>query len=126
VVGGAAGIAAALLAGCGGSGSHLYTLAKTRDCLKAQHLPIRAPEVTDFVASSATGGAFRTRIAGNVVTVSFGLTTSDADNINSAYRRFRGKNIGINDILRQQENAVMVWHMHPEDAQMATLAGCLK
>jgi len=81
---------------------------------------------TDFVADSATGGAFRARLPHNRVTVSFGLTLDDADNINQAYRRFHAANVGIDDILRQQGNAVMLWHTHPSNADIATVTGCLK
>jgi hypothetical protein len=34
--------------------------------------------------------------------------------------------VGIDDILRRQGNAVMLWKLHPEDADIATVTGCLK
>lgn len=83
-------------------------------------------DVADFVAASATGGAFRASLAKNSVTVSFGETQEDAGNIEQAYVHFHAKNVGIKDILRRQGNAVMLWRVHPEDPDIATITGCLK
>ena len=56
----------------------------------------------------------------------FGDTVDKADNINQAYHRFRSKNVGIEDVLRQDQNAVMLWHAHPSDADLARVTACLK
>jgi hypothetical protein len=114
-----------LLSACGGAGgSGLYSLEKTRTCLAAKH--IRVGGALDFVATTATGGALRAHLATNDVTMAFGETTTDADNIDQAYRRFRAANIGIDDVLREDRNAVMLWHTHPSDADIATIGDCLK
>ncbi len=83
-------------------------------------------ETADFVANSATGGAFVVQLVGNRVTVSFGETEADADNIEQAYHRFKAGNVGLSDVLRRQGNALMLWHVHPQDADLATITGCLK
>jgi hypothetical protein len=115
------------LAACGKPTTPLYTKSATTACLQKQGLhPKPVTGTTDFVANSATGGAFRVALTGNSVTVSFGQTDADADNLDQAYRRFRAKNVGINDVLRTQGNAVMLWHVHPEDADIATITNCLK
>jgi phage terminase large subunit-like protein len=80
----------------------------------------------DFVATTATGGALRAHLADNDVTVVFGATTADADNINQAYHRFHSQNVGIDDVLRQQGNVVMLWHQHPSDADAARITACLE
>ena len=119
--------AAVLLAGCGGSGPPVYTKVATEACLrKAALQPAPVPETADFVANSATGGAFVVQLVANRVTVSFGETEADADNIDQAYRRFKATNVGINDVLRRQGNALMLWHVHPQDDDLATITGCLK
>ena len=46
------------------------------------------------------------QLADNRVTVSFGETLADADNIDQAYRRFKSTNVGIDDVLRRQGNAL--------------------
>lgn len=113
-----------LASSCGKSGTSLYSAAKTRACL-ASH-GVRIGGQLDFVATTATGGAFRSVLATNSVTVAFGDTVTDADNINQAYHRFHAKNVGIGDVLRQQGNAVMLWHAHPADTELARITGCLK
>jgi hypothetical protein len=115
---------AALAASCGKSqGTTLYSAAKTRACLTSDN--VRIGGELDFVATTATGGAFKARLPKNSVTVVFGESVTDADNIDQAYRRFHAKNVGIDDVLRQQSNAVMLWHAHPLDAEIARITDCL-
>ena len=119
--------AAVVLAGCGSTGMTVYTKDATEACLqKAALTPAPIPETTDFVANSATGGAFMVQLVDNRVTVSFGETQADADNIDQAYHRFKSTNVGLDDVLRRQGNAVMLWHVHPLDNDLATITGCLK
>lgn len=110
---------------CGGSGgSGLYSLQKTQNCLSVMHVKLGGP--LDFVATTATGGAVKAQLPLNFVTIVFGETASDADNIDEAYRRFHAKNVGIDDVLREDQNAVMLWHQHPADAEVAEITACLK
>jgi hypothetical protein len=121
------GLAVLALAGCGKSSTPLYTKQATVQCLQKAGLHPKPIDATsDFVANSATGGAFRIALTGNDATVSFGETVADADNLDQAYRRFRAKNVGIDDVLRRQGNAIILWHMHPSDADLATITNCLK
>lgn len=124
----AAALGAALLAGCGGGSTDtsktIYSRDKSMACLRDAGAKIGGE--LDFVASTATGGAFRARLADNFVTVVFGQTIEDADNIDQAYVHFHQKNVGIEDVLRQQGNAVMLWHEHPVDEDLAEVTGCLK
>ena len=114
-----------LLTGCGGSGgSSLYTLRKTQACLTSKHIALGG--TLDFVATTATGGALRAHLPPNFVTITFGATTADADNIDQAYRSFHASNVGIDDVLREDRNAVLLWHEHPSDADLATITACLK
>ena len=116
-----------VVSACGSGGKSVYTKDATEACLRKAALdPRPVPETADFVANSATGGAFVVQLADNRVTVSFGETDADADNIDQAYRRFKATNVGINDVLRRQGNALMLWHVHPEDSDLATISGCLK
>lgn len=119
------GAIALLAAGCGKPGAKLYTEQASSACLQKAGVKVGGVGSGDFVASSATGGAFHATLTGNAVTVSFGQTLADADNVDQAYRRFRAKNVGIDDVLRTQGNAVMLWHEHPTDADIATITGCL-
>jgi hypothetical protein len=113
-----------LACGCGSSGGSLYSLDKTRACLSKDGVRLGGP--LDFVATTATGGAVQAHLGTNYVTLVFGDTVEKADNINQAYHRFHAKNVGIDDVLRQERNAVMLWHAHPSDADLARITACLK
>jgi hypothetical protein len=115
-------VALAIVAGCGKS-NPTYTLSKTEACLRSKGVTLGGP--LDFVATTATGGAVRAQLRDNQLTVVFGLTKGDADNIDAAYRRFHSSNVGIDDVLRQQGNAVMLWHEHPSDPDLSLVTGCL-
>lgn len=113
-----------LAASCGGSSTNLYSRGKSQACLASNG--VRLGGALDFVATTSTGGAFRAHLADNDVTVVFGATSADADNINQAYHRFHSQNVGIDDVLRQQGNAVMLWHQHPSDADLNRVVACLE
>jgi hypothetical protein len=115
---------AVLAAACGSSSVKLASRDKTKACLVSDN--VRLGGALDFVATTATGGAFKAHFADNEVTVVFGATVADADNINQAYHRFHSENVGIDDVLRQQANVVMLWHQHPSDADLARITSCLK
>ena len=116
-----------VVAGCGGSGGpSIYTLQKTRLCVTKNH-SLKLNRKLDFVASTATGGALHVvmRKKKNAVTIVFGATVDDANNINDAYHRFRARNVGIEDIIRQDKNVVLLFKEHPTDAELATIQNCL-
>jgi hypothetical protein len=115
---------ALLAAGCGSSSG--YTEAKTRDCLESRGVTIGGR--LDFVASTATGGAFAAKLGDNSVKVVFGETENDAKQIDEAYRRFANPNVkaGIDDVLRRDRNVVMLWGQHPQESDLSLIEGCLK
>jgi hypothetical protein len=120
---------AIVVAGCG-SGSPsatTYTRAATKQCFET-NLGIHSfPSVADdFVASTASNGALRARLAANEVTVLFGESPDEANNLADAYRRFRAKNVGIEDVLRTKDTAVLLWQLHPSDTDENSVEDCLK
>jgi hypothetical protein len=116
-------------AACGPPGPKKYDVAKTRACLAATpHVKVLAPPASDFVANTALGGSFRAVLRDNWLTISFGDTVANAQNIATAYRNAAFKNVraGIDDVLRSNGNAVMLWHKHPSDRDLALVQDCLK
>jgi len=111
-------------AGCGGEKS--YSLDKTRECLEARGAHIGGD--LDFVAETATGGAFVATFGDNSVKIVFGETENDAEQIELAYDHFAYPNVkaGLPDVLRRYKNTVTLWHEHPQDADLALVTGCLK
>jgi hypothetical protein len=117
--------AVTLAAGCGGA-SH-YTLEATRACLQeTSGIQVRRPPASDFVASTALGGAVNVKFPDNQVTIAFGEDEAEATRLAMAYRRFRGENVGIESALREKKNVVMVWGVTPAPGQRGTVEGCLK
>jgi hypothetical protein len=113
-----------LAASCGGADEHVATLGKTRECLVRKDVKLGGQ--LDFVASTATGGALKAHLKDNDVTVVFGATLADANAINDIYHRVHGPNIGIDDVLKQQDNVVMLYRVHPSDADIALVTGCIR
>jgi hypothetical protein len=112
-----------LLAACGPAREPTYDLQKTRSCLVERGAKVGGP--LDFVASTATGGAFHVRLPANELTIAFGETTGDAEQIEKAYVRFHSRNVGIADILKRESNAVILWKQHPEQTDLDTVTSCL-
>ena len=116
-------------AGCGGgsTSSSVYTLAATKQCIETKLGIHSFPALgDDFVASTASGGALRIRLADNAVTVLFGASANEASNLADAYRRFHAKNVGVEDILRTKGNAVLLWQLHPSAPDESNVEDCLK
>jgi hypothetical protein len=112
-----------LVAGCGGTST--YDADKSRACFEKQP-GVKVRNKVDVVASTAPGGAFNVKLRGNQVTLSFGQDRKEAQRIVLAYQRFRGKNIGLPDVLRPTKNVVALWEAHPSDAALQTIQDCLK
>jgi hypothetical protein len=116
-------VAAVVAAGCGSPSA--YDLQKTRACLEEQQ-GVALDDRVDFVASNALGGAVTVKLLGNQVTLSFGEDRQEAERIVRAYQRFKGRNIGLPDVLRPSHNVVELWKAHPSDTALATIHDCLK
>jgi hypothetical protein len=119
-------LVAFLVVSCGAQGEKLAKLGPSRACLRAAHVRTDQKLGADFIAGTATGGAFRAHLGKNFVTVVFSDSVEHADGINDAYHRFHAENVGIEDVLKQDGNVVMLWHEHPSDADQAKITGCLK
>jgi hypothetical protein len=122
-------LVAFVAAGCGGgsTGSSLYTLTATKQCMQDKlGIHTFSSVGDDFVASTASNGALRVQLPVNAVTVLFAQTPAEASNLADAYRRFHAKNVGVEDILRTHDNVVLLWQFHPVDKDEIKIDGCLK
>jgi hypothetical protein len=110
--------------GCGGQKT--FSATGTQACLTQRGAKIGGK--LDFVAQTATGGAFVAQLDDNFVKIVFGQTVTDGKNIEAAYERFAFPNVrgGLPDVLKRNDNAVMLWHQHPNDTDLALVTGCLK
>lgn len=112
------------VAGCGGS-TKTYSAAKTRACLDQHGRVVTDVPASDLVASAAEGGSFAVRFGTNLAIVSFGNDRDGAERVVRAYERFRGKNIGLLDVLHADRNAVILWAIHPLDQHVRAIEDCL-
>ncbi|MFN2467707.1 MAG: hypothetical protein ABR521_06200, partial [Gaiellaceae bacterium] len=103
----------------------VYRVEKTRACLREEGRRVRPAPADDFVAANALGGAMNVRFPENQVTLSFGLDEAEAERIAGAYRRFRGKNIGIEDALRIRRNVVLLWALTPAGEDSEAIDACI-
>ncbi len=117
-------VAALGIAGCGG-GTKTYSAAKSRACLVQNGRVVTDPPASDLVASAAEGGSFAVHFGTNTAIVSFGNDRDGAERIVRAYQRFRGKNIGLLDVLHANGNAVVLWSIHPLDGYVKAIEDCL-
>jgi hypothetical protein len=111
-------------AACGGSTD--YQLNRSKTCLMQRGVRIGGP--LDFVANTATGGAFRANLSDNWVVIAFGDNLKSGKDIENAYTRFAFPNVraGLADVLRRYNNAVTLWHQHPNDSDLSLVVGCLR
>jgi hypothetical protein len=109
----------------------LYSLTPTRSCLAevdGVRITEREEEIGDVLANSATGGALRLRLTGqgdNTVIVSFGEDEQEAERRRRSYLRFAGGTIPVQDLLVQQQNAVLLWERPPSEEERELVDGCL-
>jgi hypothetical protein len=116
------------LAGCNPVHSH-YSVRSTAPCLSK--LGYRVDTNADklgVIESSAPDGALRASEPGNNVTIDFADNAKGAAAISRAYHRFgpKKRREHIDDVLRTQHNAVLVWEITPPQAEETRVLGCLK
>jgi len=120
--------AAALLASCGGDDPTApYRLDPTKECLQESDLRVTdRPPATDFVATTASGGALRVRFADIRLTLLFGASEAEAGRLDRAYRRFAPRRLPIDDVLKRNRNVVELWEFSPTIDHQDTLNRCLR
>jgi hypothetical protein len=119
---------ALLVAGCNSEPS-VYTAEPTAKCLRGNGFRVTtAPQNIGVVAAAAPNGGLRAFEPGNTLTIAFGESSDDALGIQRAFRRFAPKSLrpNIDDVMRIQKNAVLLWTVTPPLEEMNKVFGCLK
>jgi hypothetical protein len=121
-------LVALLAAGCGNSQGKTLTAAGTVGCLRNQGFKVtRAPAKIGLIAAFAANGGLLAAKEGNPVTIAFAADETDAKSTQAAVKNqappFYKKR--INDIMRVEGNAVMVWTTAPTQDQIDTVEHCL-
>src|SRR3954467_679980 len=119
---------AVVAGGCprGAAAQKPYRLEPTRKCLEDADLRVAPVPKSDFVASTATGGALRVRYADIRLTLTFGEDDAEAGRLDAGSRRFAPRKLPIDDVLRRDRNVVELWEFSPTIDHLDTLSRCLK
>jgi hypothetical protein len=122
-------VVASLLAACGGAEPSAYKADPSAACLsKLGYRVTTKDHGVGVVAAAAPNGGLRAFEPGNTVTIAFGANSDDALQIEGAFRRFAPKKLrpNIDDVMRVQKNAVLLWTVTPPEDEMNKVFGCLK
>jgi hypothetical protein len=120
---------ALLVAGCGNSEPSVYKAEPTAKCLRGNGFRVTTdPTKVGVIAAAAPNGGLRAFEPGNALTIAFGESSDDAVGIQRAFRRFAPKSLrpNIDDVMRVQKNAVLLWTVTPPVDEMNNVFGCLK
>jgi hypothetical protein len=124
-----ASLLATLLAACSSGEPSTYKADPTAQCLrKLGYRVTTIDQDVGVVAAAAPNGGLRAFEPGNTVTIAFGANQDDALKIEGAFRRFAPKKLrpNIDDVMRLQKNAVLLWTVTPPEDEMNKVFGCLK
>jgi hypothetical protein len=122
-------VLALLAAGCSSGEPSAFTAGPTAKCLRGQDYRVTTDDSKiGVVAANAPHGGLRANEPGNALTIAFAQDSDDALMIAGAFRRFAPKKLKkhIDDVLRIQKNAVLLWTVTPPQDEMDKVFGCLK
>ena len=117
-----------LAAGCNSEPS-TYKAQSTANCLRKDGYRVTTnPAKLGVVEGHAANGGLLAFHPGNAVRIAFGANDDDAIGIGHGYRRFAPKKLRphIDDVMRTQKNAVLLWTVTPPQDEMNKVFGCLK
>jgi hypothetical protein len=121
-------VLALLAAGCNGEPS-AYKAEPSAKCLrKLGYRVVTERSRLGVVEATAENGGLIAYHPGNAVRIAFGANEDDALGLQNGYRRFVKKKVRphIEDIMRTQKNAVLLWTVTPPQPEMDQVFGCLK
>jgi hypothetical protein len=122
-------VLAVLAAGCTSGEPSAFTAEPTAKCLRGQGYRVTTSDSkTGVIAANAPHGGLLAKKPGNALTIAFAQNSDDAIKTAAAFKRFAPKKLKkhIDDVLRIQKNAVLLWTVTPPQAEMTNVFTCLK
>lgn len=119
---------ALLAAGCESEPS-VYKAEPTAKCLRGDGYRVTTdPAKLGVVEKNADNGGLIAFEPGNAVRIAFARNSDDALGVQNGFRRFVSKRVRphINDVMRTQKNAVLLWTVTPPIDELNKVYGCLK
>ncbi|MFY9580056.1 MAG: hypothetical protein WAQ33_12100 [Gaiellaceae bacterium] len=120
---------AMVLTGCGNPVHSHYSVKQTAPCLRKLGYTVSTDAAKlGPIEAAATEGALLAKEPGNAVRVTFSQNSSEAGNVEAAYRRFVSKKLRphINDVMLSQKNAVLLWTITPPKDELNRVLACLR
>ena len=119
---------ALLAAGCETEPA-VYKAQPTAKCLRKHGYRVTTDRAKLGIveAHTANGGLLAYR-PGNAIRIAFGESSDEAEGIKNGFRRFAPPKLKphIDDVIRIQKNAVMLWTVTPPQEQINEVFACLK
>lgn len=119
---------AVLAAGCQTEPS-VYKAEPTAKCLRKHGYSVTTdPAKLGVVEGHATNGGLIAFHPGNAIRIAFGENTDAARGIEHGYRTFAPPKLKphIDDVMRTQKNAVLLWTVTPPQEEINVVFACLK
>jgi hypothetical protein len=122
-------LACILAAGCTSGEPSAYKAEPTAKCLRDNGFTVTTDDAkVGVVAANAPHGGLLAKEPGNALTIAFAQDSDDAIMVSGAFKRFASKKLRphIDDVMRLQKNAVLLWTVTPPQDEMDKVFGCLK
>ena len=117
------------LAGCSSGEPSTFKAGPTAKCLGGNGYSVTTDDAqVGIIAANAPNGGLRANEPGNALTIAFGQSSDDAIQIAAAFKKFAPKKLKphIDDVMRTQKNAVLLWTVTPPQAELNKVFACLK
>jgi hypothetical protein len=117
------------LTGCSSGEPSTFKAGPTEKCLKGEGYSVTTDDAkVGVIAANAPNGGLRANEPGNALTIAFGQNSDDAIQIAAAFKRFAPKKLKphIDDVMRTQKNAVLLWTVTPPKDELNKVFACLK
>jgi hypothetical protein len=118
-----------LAVGCTSGEPSAFTAKPTAKCLRGQNYKVTTDDAkVGVVAANAPHGGLLAKEPGNALTIAFAQDGDDAIMVSGAFKRFASSPLKqhIDDVMRIQKNAVLLWTVTPPQNEMNKVFGCLK
>jgi hypothetical protein len=117
------------LAGCSSGEPSTFKAGPTATCLKGEGYSVTTDDAkVGVLAANAPYGGLLAKKPGNALTIAFAQNSDDAIKTAAAVKKFAPKNLQphINDVMRIQKNAVLLWTVTPPEDELNKAFACLK
>jgi hypothetical protein len=122
-------LVAGLAAGCNSEPS-TYKADPTAKCLRTKlgYDATTQPRKLGIVERSAANGGLLAHHPGNALRIAFAESSDAAAGLERGFRIFAPKRLRphINDVMRTNKNAVLLWTVTPPQDEINSVYGCLR